>query len=754
MSNRYSNFPDSLDQLKLLPEVQEMTNVVKQKIVRYNELVLKVSLTAEEEIELQALINETRDFQLNSSDWNKTNGVLMETQRYIKENIMGDIGTLVDNGEIQIDNSVANAKLSIDTKVTQVKQDVTNTTNSAKSSIETTRTNANESINTVKAQTIFELNQKVADIVASGNIGIDYFKNRVVLTQNSQTVKVNIAEYNRSTDFLIVFINGLIGVEGINYTMDNDDITLRAVGGTWESGDEFDFIVLKRTVVIMDRYDAGLFADGTIRKEKLTVGLQEEISNATNDVVLIKKDIIKQVDDITTATDKKLLLKQEKEDTTLKTTNKTIVGSINELSDNKLNLSEKGKANGVATLDSEGLVTESQLYKFGDIKSAIFPPSSNWLKLDGSQISVSEYTELYHLFNAYYKDLIRDPKAITGLGRLETHQSGFPPAQPYNVYTKNGIVFYTFNSYQSTMYNDYRRHTYASGTVIESYEVGEKLSPYSFLYALNKWWAVNEDGVKTSTSPTSNLYNWTSISITKEAPLYKMYDFNNTLLITTKIYSEGVTSKFQIIKSTNGTTWEAKTFSFTDTDFQTYTNYYAKIVGYINNRYIVIINKKIYSVSNDFTTLTLLGSTVNSYELVAYQNTKDAIYYVDYNIVYKSVDGISFTKLGKQTNGVFTKVVHNGHSFVGVVNNNLYLSDDGVNFDKKIEMFEDRWDYVSFYPSGISFDSDTGELVVGIQIYNSGSYGHEGETMYKVRFNPDGKFNLPIYEESTYIKAR
>lgn len=312
MSNRYSNFPDSLDQLKLLPEVQELTVSIKQKIARYNELVLKSPLTSEEELELQALIVETKDFQLNSSDWNKTNGVLMATQQYIKDNILGDVGRLVDAGELGINTSVTNAKLSIDTKVTQVKQDVTNTTNIAKESIETTRVSANTSINTVKTQTILELNQKVADIVASGNIGIDYFKNRVVLTQNSQTVKINITEYNRSTDFLIVFINGLIGVEGINYTIDNDDITLRAVGGTWELGDEFDFIALKRTVVIMDRYDAGLFADGTIRKEKLTVGLQEEISNATsgvasvasgltgatNEITAIKDDITKKVSGI------------------------------------------------------------------------------------------------------------------------------------------------------------------------------------------------------------------------------------------------------------------------------------------------------------------------------------------------------------------------------------------------------------------------------------------------------------------------
>lgn len=270
MPNRYSNFPNGLDELKLLPEVQEMTNVVKQKIARYNELALKVSLTAEEEIELQTLINETKDFQLNSADWNKTNGVLMETQRYIKETVLGDIGRIVDAGEVEINTVVTNGKTNIQQTVVK----------------------ANSDIDVAKHNTMLQLDQKVADVISKGNVGIDHFKNRVVLTQNSPTVKVNIEEYNRSTDFLMVFINGLMAVEGINYTMDNDDITIRAIGGSWETGDEFDFVDLKRTVIISDRYDAGLFADGTIRKEKLNLGLQNEITTATTDIVSIKEDII------------------------------------------------------------------------------------------------------------------------------------------------------------------------------------------------------------------------------------------------------------------------------------------------------------------------------------------------------------------------------------------------------------------------------------------------------------------------------
>lgn len=283
MSNRYSSFPSAIDELKRLSEVQEMSITQKRKVSRYTSLATKESFTPTEEVELQTLIKELKDFQLNSSDWNKVIDAIIKMQEHYLNTIIPDIGAIVDEAEETIQN-----------KVDKVILDVSTSAEAAKSYI-----------NKVLVDTEVELNNKISQIVSNGTAGIDYFKGRTTLTLDTAYVKVNVPQYNRSTDFLMVYVNGGLIVEGVNFIIRPDNFTIEAIGGNWSKNTIFDFVVLKRTIITLQYYDAGLFEDGTIRKEKLTAALQSEITNATNN-------------------------KQDKTDISLKTTDKTVVGAINE----------------------------------------------------------------------------------------------------------------------------------------------------------------------------------------------------------------------------------------------------------------------------------------------------------------------------------------------------------------------------------------------------------------------------------------
>lgn len=770
MSNRYSSFPDKLDELKLLPEVEELTVENKAKIARYNELALKSSRTASEEIEFQKLIIETKSFQLNSSDWNKSNGAFMEMQRYVKEDMLGDVGRLVDSGEknintmvnnaqININNSVNTAKMDIDNKVETAKKDVQSKADNAESSIEATRVEATNEINTVKATTLTELIQKVADIVANGKVGIDYFKGRTVLKQNSSTVIIGVPEYNRTTDFLMVFINGLLGVEGINYTIQNDNYSIKGIGGNWEIGDEFDFVVLKKTIVLLDRYDAGLFQDGTIRKEKLTQALQDEISKSTSDVIKINKDIVTQRSEITKETDDKLLNKQGKTDNALTTTNKNIVGAINELKNGKADNLEKGKANGFATLDSKGKVEEKQLYSIGDIKLALSHLGANWLKLDGGRYSISEYPELFNLLYQINKDEFIYPKELSALGVIiESNNYPGNTGEISSVHEGNDEIVYTYDMGSNN----------ANVINVVGYGAIENVSsttrPSRVLYGIGKWWAIdnserayNLPTLRYNLTAKKSISSWTKVTLNNLGRLGSFYYLDNKIVIATESYQEGSDYKFQIITSSNGVDWNYYTFIITSYGVTSASSFVDEM-KYIDNKIIIKAGKKLFYIGNDFSSINYIKGVTNAYHTdVFYGGTTDALYYVDNNIVYKSTNGLTWVDMGKlniPNKGSYYQIIYTGRIFVSSSRGFLHFSEDGVNFNKPYMLYDNRYTWKTISSSSSFYNKETGHLFIGMELYTTSSSSDKEEGLYKIRFAPYEKFDLPIYEESTYIKAR
>lgn len=136
MANRYSNFPDSIDSLKLLPEYQELSNADKTIIARYEELIRKgSSLTMAEQSELNDIINnQLNSKMITSTDWNKLVGAILSTQEFYKNNVLTDISDMVNEKETAFNEVVSNKTNEFSNLVNAKSTEFTNTV--------TTQTNA------------------------------------------------------------------------------------------------------------------------------------------------------------------------------------------------------------------------------------------------------------------------------------------------------------------------------------------------------------------------------------------------------------------------------------------------------------------------------------------------------------------------------------------------------------------------------------------------------------------------------------
>lgn len=258
MSNRYSNYPSTLDELKQLPEYIDQSVEYKQKAIRYEELLKKTTLTQSERLELDGLIKYLQDGMITSQDWNKVVGAIENTEDYFKNTILADIGNIVDSGELEINTKVANATTSINATAEEAKGYIT--------------ANSQDLVN--------DMRDAVQQVIDNGEVGVDYFINRVVLSADSSNIKIGIAEFNNSSDFLMVYMNGVYCIKGVHYAIGVDSFSIIPIGDAWIKGTEFDFVVCKSTVVLLDKYDIGLFEDGSIREEKLTLDIQNKLNNA------------------------------------------------------------------------------------------------------------------------------------------------------------------------------------------------------------------------------------------------------------------------------------------------------------------------------------------------------------------------------------------------------------------------------------------------------------------------------------------
>jgi hypothetical protein len=129
--------------------------------------------------------------------------------------------------------------------------------------------------------------------------------NHVIIENPCGEVEIGIEGFKSENDTLMVFKNGVIMVEGIDYTIEGDIIT--STGEVWNQNGlpeyGITFVVFKEIIL----YEGD---SGTIKMDHLAEDVKEAIENASN------------ID---------LSGYQSKEDEELVTNNKTVIGAINEL---------------------------------------------------------------------------------------------------------------------------------------------------------------------------------------------------------------------------------------------------------------------------------------------------------------------------------------------------------------------------------------------------------------------------------------
>src|SRR3712207_3401699 len=101
MAFRYSNFPDSIDDLKRLPEYQELSDEDKTYIGRYTELCQRgSSMTPQEKLEFNDLLNnKLKDKMIQSVDWNLLADSVTNCQDFFLNHVLKDISDMVNEKE-------------------------------------------------------------------------------------------------------------------------------------------------------------------------------------------------------------------------------------------------------------------------------------------------------------------------------------------------------------------------------------------------------------------------------------------------------------------------------------------------------------------------------------------------------------------------------------------------------------------------------------------------------------------------------
>ena len=157
--------------------------------------------------------------------------------------------------------------------------------------------------------------------------------NNMMVTAPTTEVEIGVEGFDKNSDTLLVFKNGVIMVEGVDYNVSEDNTKIISINEVWnESNVEeygITFVVFKEVVV----YDE---STGGITMGMLGSDVREIINNLT-ETTLQHSNLLENIDEnYATKEDLEnievdLSPYQQKTDNNLATTDKTIVGAINEL---------------------------------------------------------------------------------------------------------------------------------------------------------------------------------------------------------------------------------------------------------------------------------------------------------------------------------------------------------------------------------------------------------------------------------------
>ena len=159
--------------------------------------------------------------------------------------------------------------------------------------------------------------------------------NNVILNGPKSEVEIGVSGFDKNNDMLLVFKNGVIMVEGVDYNISSNSQSITSIGDIWNQGNIEDYGITFVVFKEIARYDG---TGGNITMNMLG----SDVKNTINSLISITEtnaaNIAKNTEDINNKeVDVDLSSYQEKTDNSLSTSNKTIVGAINELFQNANN---------------------------------------------------------------------------------------------------------------------------------------------------------------------------------------------------------------------------------------------------------------------------------------------------------------------------------------------------------------------------------------------------------------------------------
>ena len=157
------------------------------------------------------------------------------------------------------------------------------------------------------------------------------YVNAVSFSDTRNSIEIGIDEYKKGKDFLEVHYNGLLLAEGVHYNVSADGKSIVAIDGDWNENtndtQQMIFRVLRSNVSVIEP------TDGSVTIDKLSNDIKEDLAAIDGLVASVdtQNTTISNINDRVGVLESGMSGKQDKTDNSLATTNKTIVGAINEL---------------------------------------------------------------------------------------------------------------------------------------------------------------------------------------------------------------------------------------------------------------------------------------------------------------------------------------------------------------------------------------------------------------------------------------
>ena len=148
--------------------------------------------------------------------------------------------------------------------------------------------------NTIKDGTISldklgeDVQEAIRNAAESGGSGskLASVQNAFVLDMNASEIEIGITGFNKSTDTLLVFKNSVHMAEGIEYTINDNNIAINKIEGEWLSGDSFVFLAFLNVMSEEDLNDIDLSGYQPINDDILMTE-NKTISGAINEVFVV-----------------------------------------------------------------------------------------------------------------------------------------------------------------------------------------------------------------------------------------------------------------------------------------------------------------------------------------------------------------------------------------------------------------------------------------------------------------------------------